>query len=80
MAEINGRMIICDRCGESAFLKCTGEGERDGGFTRWNKFEPVPEGWDRHYEVGLLCPNCNREYEALMRRFKNLPEEEVVEQ
>lgn len=71
MAEINGRLIICDRCGKTAFLACTGEGERDGGFTRWNKFEPAPEGWDYHSETGRLCPDCNKEYNILLENFKN---------
>ena len=46
MAKINGQLVICERCDTQVFCKCTGEGEADGGFTRWNKFEPLPEGWD----------------------------------
>lgn len=71
MAEMNGKLIICDRCGETAFLKCAGEGELDGGYTRWNKFEPEPDGWDYHSEIGRLCPGCNQEYLQLLRIFKN---------
>lgn len=44
--EVCGKLCTCDRCGAQVFLKTTGEGEADGGFTRWNKFEPYPEGWD----------------------------------
>lgn len=75
MAEVNGKMIICDRCGATAFLKCVGEGERDGGYTRWNKFEPAPEGWGNHYDVGRLCPACNEEYINLIDTFKKRIEE-----
>lgn len=71
MAEMNGRLIICDRCGETAFLKCTGEKERDGGYTRWNTFEAPPEGWGWHSETGRLCPSCEREYTCLVEMFKN---------
>jgi len=70
MAYINGRLTICDRCGEKVFSKCTGEGERDGGFTRWNTFEPLPEGWDCHEYTGTLCPKCNEEYKKLIENFK----------
>lgn len=69
MAQVNGKLVTCDRCGEQVFLKCTGEGERDGGFTRWNKFEPFPQGWEHHCEVGLICPACNAKYKALVDTF-----------
>lgn len=72
MAEVKGKLVTCDRpaCGRQIFLKTTGEGERDGGYTRWNTFEPYPEGWEIHYNVGTLCPDCNREYKALLDQFK----------
>lgn len=69
MAEANGKLVSCDRCGTQIFLKCTGERERDGGFTRWNTFEPFPEGWEYHIEVGRLCPACNEKYKALVNTF-----------
>lgn len=46
MAEVNGQLVTCDRCGTQIFRKVIGEGELDGGYTRWNKFEPCPEGWE----------------------------------
>lgn len=68
MAEANGKLVTCDRCGKQIFLKTIGYEERDGGFTRWNKFEPFPDGWEmvgiptstdckkhRHIRV---CPDC----------------------
>lgn len=45
MSHVNGQITTCDRCGAQVFSKCTGEGEADGGFTRWNDFEKLPEGW-----------------------------------
>ena len=71
MAQINGRLTICDRCEEKVFSKCTGEGELDGGYTRWNKFEDLPEGWGWHSETGRLCPKCNDEYNSLIEKFKS---------
>ena len=47
MAKINGQIVICDRCGAQVFRRCTGDGETDGGFTRWNNFEELPAGWDK---------------------------------
>lgn len=75
MAETTGKIVTCDRCGAEIFLKCTGEGEADGGYTRWNKFEAMPEGWDlvavpksvgwtghgNAYNMYLqVCPDCHK--------------------
>ena len=70
MATVNGKITTCDRCGALVFSACTGEVELDGGFTRWNTFEPLPEGWENHFEVGMLCPKCNDEYKSLITTFK----------
>ena len=45
MSQAKGKLITCDICGAPVFLKTTGEGEADGGYTRWNEFEAFPEGW-----------------------------------
>ena len=78
MAEVCGKKITCDRCGKSIFLKCIGEGERDGGFTRWNKFEQRPEGWEKyevpsldtsstHSEYMQVCPECSALWREVLR-------------
>ncbi len=67
MSQVNGQLTTCARCGAQVFRKCTGEGETDGGFTRWNKFEPYPEGWDivsvpremAPYDNVRVCPACH---------------------
>lgn len=76
MASVNGRLVSCDRCGEQVFLKCTGEGEADGGFTRWNNFESMPEGWGKVYvpscadddyiECMTTCPKCTAFWKSLL--------------
>lgn len=78
MAYKNGRLYKCDRCGAETFCACTGEGETDGGFTRWNTFEPLPEGWESYIDlrVGLLCPECNAEYTSVVQKFKETVKEE----
>ena len=68
MAEVNGKLVTCDRCGKQIFLKTIGDEERDGGFTRWNKFEPFPEGWEtvgipthhlcKKHRYIRVCPDC----------------------
>lgn len=78
MAEHKGLLKICDRCGATVFLKTTGDGEADGGFTRWNKFEPAPAGWDcvnvgetetGHRVYKTLCPVCTAEWSRINKQF-----------
>lgn len=66
MARENGQLRTCDRCGKTVFLKTIGDEERDGGFTRWNKFEEAV-GWGNHYNIGDLCLDC----ESLYKKTKN---------
>ena len=75
MSQENGRLTHCDRCGNTVFSKVTGEGETDGGFTRWDEFEPLPEGWDFHTETGMLCPMCNADYTRIINVFLGKVEE-----
>ena len=78
--EVNGRLTTCDRCGATCFRKCVGEGETDGGFTRWNKFELYPGGWDYHSETGQLCPECNAAYIKFLNEFLGRERVEVKEE
>lgn len=75
MASVNGKLVICDRCGEQVFLKCTGEGETDGGYTRWNNFEAPPEGWGSveipRYDSARTdyirtCPKCTHLWRTVL--------------
>lgn len=68
MAIMKGLLIICDRCGATAFLKTTGNGE--------NEFEPAPEGWAWYIETWRLCPCCNQEYTKLLESFMNKTKED----
>lgn len=65
MSSKNGKLMVCDRCVESIFLECIGEGEADGGYTRWNKFESCPIGWNNCFvnlKLFTLCPKCSKEF------------------
>lgn len=80
MAETNGKLLTCDRCGKQIFLKCVGEGEADGGYTRWNNFEKPPKGWDFvnvpknirgecanvHSSFIRVCPECYALWEKVI--------------
>lgn len=66
--KTNGRLVKCDRCGEEIFCKSTGDGELDGGYTRWNKFEEAP-GWSYEHDIGDLCHECTQEYRRLKAEF-----------
>ena len=72
MSQVNGQMRTCDRCGATVFLKRTGEGELDGGFTRWDCFEHA-DGWSVEHDVrdgkGDLCPECTKVRRALLTSF-----------
>lgn len=70
MSEVNGRRTICDRCGVEIFSPHIGDEERDGGFTRWNKFEPKPRGWIK-LDFKDLCPVCSSEWNKLETEFMN---------
>jgi uncharacterized protein YbdZ (MbtH family) len=77
MSQTNGRLTTCDCCGATVFSKCTGEGETDGGFTRWNKFEPLPEGWEFVHVLGRLCPKCMDRYKRKWARLEQEMKEEA---
>lgn len=68
--DIEGKLILCDHpeCDEKAFCKRIGEGEADGGFTRWNKYEKDPDGWGWR-EGKRLCPKHFKELNDLIDGF-----------
>ena len=69
MSRQNGMLITCDVCGATVHLKTLGDGETDGGYTRWNHFERAPEGWCKKIEISNeyidTCPKCTAKYDAL---------------
>ncbi len=69
MSRENGQLKTCDRCGKTVFLKTIGDGETDGGYTRWNKFESAI-GWTTECDIGDLCPDCSKQFEELKESFK----------
>jgi hypothetical protein len=76
MAEIKGKMMVCDRCGEELFIKEKCPNETDRAFSSQRFYDDVPSGWNhqdvskdcKHSDV-LLCPECNHLCESLLRDF-----------
>ena len=78
MAEVNGKMMTCDRCGDSVFLQLTRTHEPDGGLSRWDEFRDLPDGWGYTTlmfclpsagDRVLLCPGCSRAFTDMQRAF-----------
>jgi hypothetical protein len=72
MGEQCGKLVTCERCGATIFLKTVGDGVTDGGFTRWNKFEPFPDGWESVHTLKTwirICPDCLSEYKKIITAF-----------
>lgn len=64
MTQELGKVVTCEICGRQQFAKAIGEGETDGGYTRWTKFEAL-DGWDelfvfRDLRYKDVCPACHK--------------------
>lgn len=62
MSATEGKLLTCDVCGKSTFLRFVGEKEADGGYTRWREYEKS-DGWIMNVHVGDIwlknvCPEC----------------------
>lgn len=69
MSEEKGLLCTCDRCETIVFRKFIGTGDLDGGYTKFDKFELLPDDWMHVYEIGDLCPRCATEFRVLMSNF-----------
>lgn len=69
MSEQRGKLITCNRCGRTIFRMRTGQGEADGGYTRWDQFEPLPETWIYESQVGHLCDECAGLFRAFIHKL-----------
>lgn len=74
MGEVKGKLVTCDRCGTTIFLKLFGSEIFDGGFTQQDKFEEAPAGWelcasDEKGKYCRLCPSCYEEFTKLLTVF-----------
>lgn len=64
-----GKLISCSRCGTAAFLAYEGTEALDGGYTKYDKFEPVPKNWISTSQFGYLCPSCAKLFQDKLTTF-----------
>lgn len=74
-AEIGIRMT-CKRCSKYAFRKQIGYNTIDAAnedrHSMLDTFEPIPDGWEIRHDIGgWLCPECIKEYNDILEKFKN---------
>ena len=72
MSDIKGKLITCNRCGETVFVKLIGKDYFDGGYSSRDKFEEPPEGWQTWIcieQYTCLCPECYKEWQEVRKKF-----------
>lgn len=67
MAEVQGKMLICNRCEEKVFIKRMSS--RIILNSHLETFDDKPIGWYQMNEKTHFCPKCAVEYGELMRDF-----------
>ena len=70
MGMSEGQQVVCDRCGNTVFLKYLGDEARDGGYSRYRKYESLPEEWLYTTQMGYLCADCAKMFKAFVTEFK----------
>lgn len=72
MSEIKGKLVTCDRCGTTLFLKHVSHVDMDGGLSRgYEKYEDLPDEWLFETEFGHLCPVCTYDFRYFISGFMN---------
>lgn len=75
MAEVYGKKLICDRCGDSIFLERTQDSESGSDLTRYERYENRPDDWKGVYlnpfgtKLSLLCPSCSEEFKIALNTY-----------
>jgi hypothetical protein len=88
MSERVGKLVRCDRCGKEMFLQYKGTDKLDGGFTRADNFETLPNFWAENIKcfpavngytlnAGCLCDEC---YQALYEKLEEFMRCAVAEE
>ena len=71
MSEQLGKLITCNRCGETKFLKRTGE----EGLSSYacpgtrSTYEELPRTWIYDTKFGHLCPHCAEIFVRWLKDF-----------
>lgn len=67
MGASKGKLVVCDVCGISTFQKLKGIDFTDGGYSSYETYEELPEGWvtpnrfifGQDLSLCYLCPTCS---------------------
>lgn len=62
-----GRLYVCDRCGETMFFKRVDKEVLSGGFEVYDRYEKA-EGWG-YCDGKDLCPACSDELKRITESF-----------
>jgi hypothetical protein len=72
-----GKIVTCDKCGASIFLKRVAFGsvdekaDGDGhAYQSLNVYQNLPDSWGEGFGMDL-CPECMKDYERTERIFKD---------
>lgn len=68
--KLKGKLLKCDRCGATIFLKYLKTNDIDGGYDSYDVYEDEPKGWNHIHDVGDVCPTCYEEYRLWLAEFK----------
>lgn len=69
----DGRLYVCDRCGEKDFFKRTKVESLSGGYEHVGVYE-LADGWTYSYGKDL-CPSCSKSFDQLKESFFTKTEE-----
>lgn len=68
MGAANGRLLTCDRCGQTLFLKETGE-HAEWDETPRKTYESMPDTWLYENPIGYLCEQCAEDFRYWVTEF-----------
>ena len=75
--------LRCDNCGKETFLVKKDDLVLDGGYTRVDAYEEMPEGWKRELVLGKyvdLCTECANSLQYMIRmKYPNIAEAVGIE-
>lgn len=69
MPSFKAQVVICDRCGETTYLKHLGKKDLDGGYSSYDEYERLPDDWMYGTEYGYMCPSCASMFKDMVGRF-----------
>ena len=69
--QTKGVMERCEWCGRRYFRPYIETTYRDGGFTKNDRYEPLPSGWGNRHGIGLLCPDCSKDLDESIEAAKH---------